>query len=1129
MGPTEEATIPPEVDHVQDSGLREAANVDDSAPVSTFPASTQDGKQGEYVASPQALLKVNAPKVDPVELEVSSNREDAEEEEEEEFDLGARFIPENSFNVARMSHKEPKEGETQNAGAPKSTLSTRADSKPAKAESIVRNSSRKTDGQLIKSSSAGSMNGQRSGSTTQSPTLGRLPFGPGDEVSSGKGCFGRLEVLVLSTWFEAIFVVLILANTIVMCFEVQYAGMDHEHKLLKQLAEEGVNISYSVNTASDRSAEDDWPGAEEAFQVLEWFFGIAFTIEVGLKLIVLRRKFFKESWNLLDSVIVAFWMVTRLQTSGIPINPSIFRLARLVRLLRLLRLAKSMQGFDALYLMTTSIRGSVSALAWSIVVLAIIQTMIALILQTMVEGYIKESNNDQTKRHEVFQYYGTFTRSLLSMFELTLANWPDAARVLTENISEWYTPVLLTFHFLVGFGVVRVMMAVFVLVTFDVAQNDDQIMVNRRERSYKTHIKKMTALFKAADSDGNGHLDANEFSTIFDDPSVRKWLGAMEFDMSLFGAGSAALFSLLDDGDGRLTAEELVNGVNRLKGPAKSFTMASVMKESQEALTSVQDIGRKLRATTHRMTCPTTVTSYKNVWSASPSSIKDRGERADRGSDDGKKSSAATFSDQGSMGRRTRTSTIAEVLFDGAPTNPSRRSLVTENMTQRFPRFFGGWDKLHDFVMSTRFEGFFVLMIVANSILLAVMSQYDGMDLGHEVGYPGMENHTAEQSWPGAKTALLVFDWVFGILFVVELSLKMLAQAHTFFFFAWNWLDFVVVVMWVVDKAYSGLPVDPMLLRMARLIRLLRMLRLVKRIQEFSSLYLMTTAIKASLSALFWSIALLFTGLVLIALLLNATLGDYFDDDGIPEAERHEVYRYYGTFSRTMLTMFEFALANWITPARALTENVNELYMIFAIAHKVLIGFAMLTVLTGVFIQETFNVAESDDTIMVNHRNRMIRTHFKKMNMLFDAADVDCSGSIDKEEFFKVLENPGINLWLSAMGLDVEHNEMLFELLTKNNPDDKLTRQELMEGMAQMKGTARHIDLAILQKEVRKLKESLENILRQVRGITHSMEIADSQELAAATRHGQAAEAPSEAVVPDVELDEMKEETQEEA
>lgn len=39
----------------------------------------------------------------------------------------------------------------------------------------------------------------------------------------------------------------------------------------------------------------------------------------------------------------------------------------------------------------------------------------------------------------VYTYFGTFSRSLLTMFEITLANWPPVCRALTENVTEpWF-------------------------------------------------------------------------------------------------------------------------------------------------------------------------------------------------------------------------------------------------------------------------------------------------------------------------------------------------------------------------------------------------------------------------------------------------------------------------------------------------------------------------------------------------------------------------------------------------------------------------------------------------------------------------------------------------------------------
>ena len=51
------------------------------------------------------------------------------------------------------------------------------------------------------------------------------------------------------------------------------------------------------------------------------------------------------------------------------------------------------------------------------------------------------------------------------------------------------------------------------------------------------------------------------------DPFVVSWMAAYEIDVT----DVELLFCLMDDGDGTITAEELVSGVSRLKGFARSM------------------------------------------------------------------------------------------------------------------------------------------------------------------------------------------------------------------------------------------------------------------------------------------------------------------------------------------------------------------------------------------------------------------------------------------------------------------------------------------------------------------------------------------------------------------------------
>merc|ERR1719237_1601636 len=158
---------------------------------------------------------------------------------------------------------------------------------------------------------------------------------------------------------------------------------------------------------------------------------------------------------------------------------------------------------------------------------------------------------------------------------------------------------------------------------------------------------------------------------------------------------------------------------------------------------------------------------------------------------------------------------------------------------------------------------------------------------------------------------------------------------------------------------------------------------------------------------------------MMIAFVLQQLLEEYVLDETNPQEKRLEVFMFYGTFARTMLTMFEITLGNWMPPCRALVENVSEWWMLFSLTHKLVIGFSVVSVITSVFIQETFKVATIDDKIMVMTKERARNTHMSKISALFAHADLDGNGVVDIDEFTKALENSELMTWLSAMGLEV--------------------------------------------------------------------------------------------------------------
>merc|ERR1712012_779642 len=157
--------------------------------------------------------------------------------------------------------------------------------------------------------------------------------------------------------------------------------------------------------------------------------------------------------------------------------------------------------------MTTSLKNSASILGWTCCLLCLVLMLNALLLnQVLAEFYFKNDAFSLGERKEIFRYFGSFTTSLFSMFELTLANWPPISRMLYENVNEWFILVTILHKITIGFAVVGVINGVFMQETFRNAQMDDELMLRRGRIASRTHASKVKRLVKAADTTGDGKL-----------------------------------------------------------------------------------------------------------------------------------------------------------------------------------------------------------------------------------------------------------------------------------------------------------------------------------------------------------------------------------------------------------------------------------------------------------------------------------------------------------------------------------------------------------------------------------------------------------------------------------------------
>merc|ERR1712137_1399350 len=175
---------------------------------------------------------------------------------------------------------------------------------------------------------------------------------------------------------------------------------------------------------------------------------------------------------------------------------------------------------------------------------------------------------------------------------------------------------------------------------------------------------------------------------------------------------------------------------------------------------------------------------------------------------------------------------------------------------------------------------------------------------------------------------------------------------------------------------------------------------------------------------------------------------------------KREVYKYFGTFTRTIMSMSELTLSNWMTPTRNLVENVSEWYALYCLIYKLTIGFAVVRVISGVFLHETFKVANSEDDLMIVQKRRMMQKHRTKMLKLLAEADSTNDGFVDRSELCGMLQNVNLKTWLAAQEVECNDGDILFDFL--DGGDGVITSAELIDGIQRLKGAARSIDVNAL-------------------------------------------------------------------
>ncbi|CAK9079418.1 unnamed protein product [Durusdinium trenchii] len=366
-----------------------------------------------------------------------------------------------------------------------------------------------------------------------------------------------------------------------------------------------VSNSVLIGVSLELQATDDGFSGQDVLQGFNTFYAAIFSVEAGMRLVAcgLYRYVWASqdwAWNWLDVfVVISSWLelildfVSSAETvGGTNTNLRVFRLLRVGRLVRVVRVVRVVKFFRSLRTLVQSLVGTLKALVWSMVLLAMIIYIFAILFTDTVLGQLKEhSQTPDVLDGRLDLLFGSLYLSVTTLFR-SISNgnsWGDAGDAL-ETIPEqgyFWAQVLNFYIAFCSFAVLNVMTGVFCNSAIKAAERDHEMQILSLVQTRRDLREQVEFLFHKMDSHGRGKVTIHDFEKNFNDEAVVAFFESMEIS----AMDAWTLFVTLDvDGDHTVGVDEFVERCLQLHGPAKSTDLFALRQQTEKLIKQGQGL-----------------------------------------------------------------------------------------------------------------------------------------------------------------------------------------------------------------------------------------------------------------------------------------------------------------------------------------------------------------------------------------------------------------------------------------------------------------------------------------------------------------------------------------------------------
>eukprot|EP00928_Gymnodinium_smaydae_P018469 TRINITY_DN17025_c0_g1_i1.p1 TRINITY_DN17025_c0_g1~~TRINITY_DN17025_c0_g1_i1.p1 ORF type:complete len:644 (+),score=139.18 TRINITY_DN17025_c0_g1_i1:87-1934(+) len=361
----------------------------------------------------------------------------------------------------------------------------------------------------------------------------------------------------------------------------------------------GVVISVQVCVIvveTDQIAADEPP--VRWIEITNVLLMVFYVIELFVRLLVYRWKFFRDAWNVLDLVVVVFDLMLFIAAffGDVQTRVSIFRIFRLARLLRAFKAAKMLKELNHLI---RGFLGAVRVIFWGLFMIALILVIFAILAVQLLHPI----NLEISKTTDLYDgcdrcphAFESVWMAGLTFFQQVVAgdSWGTLSLPIAEKqplAAVFFVVVLVV----VNLTMLNLILAVIVEAAQAVREEDHAKNAAEAVANLGQLKKQLYELCARMDEDESGFLTREELMNGFDNSAeFARCLQLMDMerhDLDL-------MFQVLDDdGSGDICYDEFVDQLFRVKQQPWQITLFYVSEVRHRLRTVLSAVGAPAEST----------------------------------------------------------------------------------------------------------------------------------------------------------------------------------------------------------------------------------------------------------------------------------------------------------------------------------------------------------------------------------------------------------------------------------------------------------------------------------------------------------------------------------------------------